>query len=156
MKNICSTFFECKVRYEKLMDDGLQRKTVEQYAVEALSWTEAEAKITEEMTSYVSGEFDVIDIKNAKYGEVFLSDNTNDDKFYKARVSFIVINEKTEKEKRTSNTYLVQASSIDKAKKVIDEAMGSTMCDYEVKKIAETKLLDVFIHKADEEKQDEI
>lgn len=149
-------FFECKVRYEKTMEDGIQRKTVEQYAVEALSWTEAEIRITEEMKSYVSGEFDVIDIKNAKYNEVFLSDNTDDDKFYKARVSFITINEKTDKEKRTSNTYLVQASSIDKAKKVIDEAMGSTMCDYEVKKIAETKLLDVFTYKSDEKKQYEI
>jgi len=156
MKSITGIFFECKVRYKKTFDDGMERKTIEQYAVEAQSWTEAEARITEEMSSLVSGELNVPDIKVARYDTVFLSDSANDNKFYKVRVSFTTIDEKTEKEKHTSDVYLMQSATIDGAKKAIDEALCGSMVDYAVKKIAETKLLDVFTYKSDENKKDEI
>lgn len=99
MRSRTSTWFECKIRYEKTMEDGSQKKVTEQYVVDALSFTEAEASIIEEMSSYISGEFEVKDIKKAAYGEIFFSDSPSADRWYKAKLQFITIDEKTEKEK---------------------------------------------------------
>lgn len=141
-------WFETKVRYEKMMEDGKQKRVTETYVVDALSFGEAEERITEEMSVYISGEFDVKAITPTSYGEIFFSENTNDDRWYKAKLSFITIDEKTEKEKRTSVYYLVQASSLNVAVKNIDEVMGGTMIDYVIAAINETAVLDVFEHKA--------
>jgi cell division protein FtsN len=129
------------------MEDGLQKKVTETYSVDALSFSEAEERITEEMSSYISGEFTVQDIKKAPYGEIFFSDSELADKWYKAKLQFITIDEKTEKEKRSSVSYLVQAGSFNGAVKNIDEVMGGTMIDYVIASVAETTLMDVFEYK---------
>ena len=151
MRSRTALWFECKVSYEKVMENGIQKKVTELYVVDALSYTEAEERIIEEMSSYISGEFDIADLKKAQYKEVFFSDGELDDKWYKARLAFISINEKTEKEKRSMASYLVQAHTLDGAVKNINEMMSSTMIDYEKSNIAETKVLDVFEYKAKEE-----
>jgi hypothetical protein len=129
------------------MEDGLQKKVTENYVVDALSFSEAEERITEEMSSYISGEFDVADIKKAAYGEIFFSDDEMADKWYKAKLQFITYDEKTDKEKRSSVTYLVHAGSFNGAVKNIDEAMGGTMIDYVISSVAETTLMDVYEYK---------
>ncbi|MBR5037805.1 MAG: DUF4494 domain-containing protein [Prevotella sp.] len=144
MRTRTTTWFETKIQYEKTMEDGLQKKVKEQYVVDALSFTEAEKRITEEMSSYISGTFDVADIKKASYKEIFFSDEGTADRWYKAKVQFITIDEKTEKEKRTNVYYLVQASTIHQAVKNIDEVMGSTMIDYAIAAVSETTIMDVF------------
>ena len=144
MRTRTTTWFETKIQYEKTMEDGLQKKVKEQYVVDALSFTEAEKRITEEMSSYISGTFDVADIKKASYKEIFFSDEGTSDRWYKAKVQFITIDEKTEKEKRTNVYYLVQASTIHNAVKNIDEVMGSTMIDYAIAAVSETTIMDVF------------
>ena len=111
MKSKTSDWFETKIRLDKTQEDGTQKKVTELYVVEALSFTEAEAKIIAEMKDYVSGEFDVKNITPTSYHEIFFSENSKDDKWYKAKLQFITIDEKTEKEKRTAVTYLCQASS---------------------------------------------
>ncbi len=126
------------------MEDGLQKKVTEQYVVDAISFTEAEARIIEEMSSYISGEFDVHEIDRAVFKEIFFSDEDMADKWYKAKVQFITIDEKTDKEKRTNVYYLVQGSSLENARKNIDEVMGGTMIDYSVASISETVIMDVF------------
>ncbi len=147
MRSRSANWFECKIRYEKVMEDGLQKKVTENYVVDALSFSEAEERITEEMSSYISGEFDVADIKKASYGEIFFSDDEMADKWYKAKLQFITYDEKTDKEKRSSVTYLVQAGSFNGAVKNIDEAMGGTMIDYVISSVAETTLMDVYEYK---------
>ena len=147
MRSRSANWFECKIRYEKVMEDGLQKKVTENYVVDALSFSEAEERITEEMSSYISGEFDVADIKKAAYGEIFFSDDEMADKLYKAKLQFITYDEKTDKEKRSSVTYLVQAGSFNGAVKNIDEAMGGTMIDYVISSVAETTLMDVYEYK---------
>ena len=128
------------------MEDGLQKKVNENYVVDALSFSEAEERIIEEMSSYISGEFDVADIKKAAYKEIFFSDDDMADTWYKAKLQFITIDEKTEKEKRSSVTYLVQAGTLNGAVKNIDEVMGGTMIDYVISNISETKFMDVYEH----------
>ena len=96
------------------------------------------------MSAYISGEFDIIDIKPAPYREVFFDDKEQSDRYFKAKLQFITIDEKTEKEKRSAVNYLVQAVSLDGAVENINAIMSGTMIDYEKSTIAETKIMDVF------------
>lgn len=144
MRSRTAKYFECFVRYDKTMEDGTQKKVTEQYTVDALSFGEAEEKITNEMGHYISGEFEVKNINPATYGEIFFSDKDTDDKWYKVKMAFITIDEKTEKEKKSKVTYLVQASSLEQARKNTEEVMNGTMTDYEFVSVTETKILDVF------------
>ena len=144
MRSRTANWFECKIRYEKVMEDGLQKKVTENYVVDALSFSEAEERIIEEMSSFISGAFDVVDIKKAAYGEIFFADSDVADKWYKAKLQFITIDEKTEKEKRSTVTYLVNAGSFNGAVKNIEEVMGGTMIDYVIAAVSETTLMDVY------------
>ena len=155
MRSRTSTWFECKIRFEKTMEDGLQKKVTEAYVVDALSFSEAEERIIEEMSSYISGEFNVTDIKKAPYGEIFFSDQELADRWYKAKPMFITIDEKTEKEKKSSVNYLIQAGSFNGAVKGIEEVMGGTMIDYTIASVTETQLMDVFEHVAKSAKADD-
>lgn len=146
MRSRTSDWFETKIRYEKTLEDGMQKPITEQYVVDALSFTEAENSIIDEMSAYITGEFKITGIKPAPFHEVFFSDNANDDKWYKTRLQFITIDEKSEKEKRSNINYLVQASSLPGAVKYIDEVMSGTMIDYVIASITETQIMDVFEH----------
>ena len=146
MRSRTAEWFICKIRYEKMMENGLQRRVTEQYVVDALSFTEAEARIIEEMSSYISGQFDVVEIDRCVFKEVFFSEEDMSDKWYKTKLQFITIDEKTDKEKRTNVYYLVQGSSLENARKNIDEVMGATMIDYVISSVSETKIMDVFEH----------
>ena len=150
MKSRTAQWFECKIRYEKTMEDGLQKKVSENYVIDALSFTEAEQRVMEEMSAYISGEFDIADIKKASYKEIFFSDDDLADRWYKAKLQFITIDEKTEKEKRNNVYYLLNAGTLNAAVKNIDEVMGGTMIDYAIASIAETTIMDVFEYKKKE------
>ncbi|MBQ8154812.1 MAG: DUF4494 domain-containing protein [Prevotella sp.] len=154
MRSRTANWFLCKIRYEKVMEDGLQKRVTELYVVDALSFTEAEARIMEEMASYISGEFEVWEIDRAVFKEIFFSDADMADKWYKAKLKFITIDEKTEKEKKTTVYYLVQAGSFDGANRNIDEVMGGTMIDYVIDTVSETAIMDVFEY-AKKEKEDD-
>lgn len=147
MRSKTGTFFECKVKYMKTLENGLEKKVTECYVVDAASWAEAEARITEEMSAYISGEFEITDIRMAAYKEVFISDNPNADVWYKAKVQFVTIDEKTEQEKKSVFYYLVNGTDIDDAKKGIDEIFSKTMIDYNVSNIGETVIIEYFEHK---------
>ena len=144
MRSRTANWFECKIRYEKTMEDGLQKKVIETYVVDALSFTEAEQRIMEEMSSYISGEFEVNDIKRAAFKEIFFSDEEMADRWYKTKLQFITIDEKTEKEKKTSVYYLVEGTSLESARRNIDEVMANSMFDYVIVGVNETPVIDVF------------
>ena len=148
MRSKTAQWFETKVQYEKVQVDGMQKKVTEQYVVDALSFTEAESSIIEEMKPYVSGDYKIKNITPANYHDVFFSDDTQDDKWYKVKLTFITIDEKTEKEKHSIVHYLVQARSTGTAQQAINDVMSKAMIDYETASISETKILDVFEHSA--------
>jgi len=110
--------------------------------VDALSFTEAEARIIEEMQPLITGDFVVVDIKRAKISELFF--NEAGDRFFKVKLNFITLDEKSGAEKKTAANMLVQATTLEEAKNVLVEGMKSTMCDYSIENIGETKLMDVF------------
>ena len=135
-------WFECKVRYDKMQDNGTIKKVNEPYLVDALTFTEAEARIIEEMKRFISGEFEVSAVKKERISELFI--DPEGDKWYRAKVMFITLDEKTAKEKRSSVNYLVNAGTLNGAVRNIDEVMGGTMIDYVIASVAETTLMDVF------------
>lgn len=144
MKSRTAQWFICKVRYEKMQEDGMQKKVTESYVIDAVSFTEAEERITEEMSAYISGEFEVKDISLAPFDEIFFDEKLSADRYYKAKLAFITIDEKSGNEKRQNVTYLVHAENFNQAVNNIDEVMGGTMIDYEIISIAETQIMDVF------------
>ena len=147
MRSKAASWKECFIVYEKMMENGLQKKVKEIYVVDGLSFGEAEGRITKEMSRYISGEFEVYNINPAVYKEVVFSDDDTADRWYKCRLQFITIDERTDKEKRTNVYYLVQAGTFEQARKSVDEFMGGTMIDYVIAKIEETKIMDVFEYK---------
>lgn len=150
------TWFECRIRYEKTMADGMNKKVTEPYLVDALSFTEAEARIIEEMAPYISGEFTVRDIKRASYSEIFYTDEVSADRWYKSRLGFVTIDEKKGKEKVSYTNVLVQACDLRDAVKKLDEGMKGSMADYVIKLIQETDIMDVYEYEREEDpNQDE-
>ena len=147
MRSRTATWFECKIRYEKIMEDGTPKKVNEVYVIDALSFSEAEERIMEEMSSYISGEIELVDVKIAPYKEIFFADNNLADRWFKAKVVYITIDERTQREKRMPVMVLVNAGNINSAIKNTDEVMGDTMIDYAITAIQETKIFDVFEYK---------
>lgn len=142
-----SEWFECKVRFDKTLETGLIKKTTETYMVDALSFTEAERRFIEEMTPYISGEFVVTDIKRARLSEVVEAADAAADRWFKAKVAYITLDEKSGAEKRTNNTILVQATDFRDALKNLDNAMQGTLGDWVIVSITETAVMDVFRYK---------
>lgn len=187
MRSRTANWFICKIRYEKVMEDGLQKKVTEQYVVDALSFTEAEARIIKEMESYISGEFDIVEIDRCVFKEIFFMDwamkvlendaeefekavrqqnkeavkkweeesleqkfEKSDSYWYKSKVQFITVDERTNKEKKSNVYYLVEGTSLANARSNIDQVFKGNMIDYKVASIIETKIMDVFEHTAKE------
>ncbi|WP_288736170.1 DUF4494 domain-containing protein [uncultured Parabacteroides sp.] len=144
------SWFECKVSFEKVLENGMQKKVTEPYLVDALSFTEAEARIIEEIRPFISGEFTVTDIKRARLSELFF--NENGDRFYKIKVYFITLDEKSGAEKKTAAQMLAQACTLKEAIAVLEEGMKGTMADYTIASVTETMLMDVFPFSVNDDK----
>ena len=135
-------WFECKVRYDRMTENGSVKKVNEPYLVDALTFTEAESRIIEKMTPFISGEFSISAVKKTKISEIFFDDRG--DRFYMTKVNFITPDEKTGMEKKTASFILVQAADFAGALSRFEEGMKGTMSDYEIASIVETPLMDVF------------
>ncbi len=135
-------WFECKVRYDKMQENGMVKKVNEPYLVDALTFTEAEARIMEEMKPFISGEYSISSEKKTKISEIFF--NEDGDRYYQVKVNFITLDEKTGIEKKTATLILVQASDFEDALKKFLEGMKGTMGDFEIASITETQLMDVY------------
>lgn len=135
-------WFECKVKYDKLQENGAVKKVNEPYLVDALTFTEAESRIIDEMSPCISGDFSISAVKKTKVAEIFF-DETGD-RFYMAKVNFISLDEKTGAEKKSVNFILVQASDFEDALKNFKKGMEGTMADFELVALSETLIMDVF------------
>lgn len=135
-------WFECRARYDKIQENGTVKKVNEPYLVDALSFSEAEARLVENLTPYMSGEFFVSAIKRTKIAEIFFDGAA--DKYWLVKVNFITIDEKTGVEKKVPTYILVQANDDASAKERFNEGMKGTMADFAIESISETKIMDVF------------
>ena len=139
-----NNWFECKVKTEKTLENGTQKKVTEPYIVDALNFTEAEARIIKEISPFCNGQLEVVDIKRVKYSELFTNDADSADKWYKVKVMFVTLDEKSQTEKKTASFILVQASDFKDALATFEEGMKGSIADYEINTIQETNILDVF------------
>ncbi len=146
-----SEWFECKVRYDKTLENGLIKKVTETYLVDALSFTEAEKRFIEEITPFMTGEFIVTDIKRARISELFDSEDLSDDRWFRARIAYITLDEKTGVEKRTAQNILIQANDFHKAINRLDEGMKGTLGEWVIVTVTETAIVDVFKFKVSDE-----
>ena len=140
------TWFETVVSYEKTAEEGRIVKSTEHYLVDALTHAEAENKIIEEMKPFISGEFQVSKVARKKIAEIFY--NENGDKWYRAKVNFITLDEEKGVEKRSGVTMLVQASDVKEAVEGIIEGMKGSMADHEIHTVAETPIMDIYKYEA--------
>ena len=145
MKSKVSKFYEVKIQYQKMLEDGKEKKVTEQYVVEAMSFTEAEIRIAEEMLPYTDGDLDVVSEKIAPYNEIFISDNSTDDKWFVSKVGFITLDEKTAKEKKQTFRYLVQAATSEHALDYTKTMLNQCLSDYSIDSVQDTPTLDVFL-----------
>ena len=134
----------CKIKYDKVSEEGLMKKESETYMVDALSFTEAEERFIAEMEPFMSGEFEVTDIKKTKVAELLESEDTQADKWYKANVALITLDEKTAKEKKQNCPMFVQATDFKDAMNRLYQFMASTLGDYTLTSLAETPIMDVY------------
>ena len=135
-------WFECTIKYEKQLEEGKIAKTTERYLVDALTFTEAEARIIKEMKPFISGEFEVANINPQKYSELFWNEKC--DKWFKTKVNFIVLDEEKGVEKKVANYMLVQANDLKEARELLVEGMKGSQADWEIASISETKILEVY------------
>lgn len=148
-----ASWFECKIRYDKAQENGAIKKVTEPYLVDALSFTEAEARIIEEQTPFISGEVNVTAVKRTKIAEIFWDDSA--DKWYLVKVAFITIDEKTAVEKKSTSLILVAASDFKGTYDNFMEGMKGTMADFEIVSITETPLMDVYKVKVKSENKEQ-
>ena len=143
MKQISGTWFECKVRYEQTQEDGLEKMVTETYVYKAADFGEAYDKATKDMSTSISGEFEITAMKIARYKEIITQDERTEERYYRVKVNLIILDEKTQKEKKIACYYLVNADSVEKARKYTDTALSDTIMDYVIEAVQEAKIIDV-------------
>lgn len=143
MRALTRNWYEAKVRYDKNTEDGKQKKVTELYYVEGMGISDAEEVVTENVAMLSCGEFEVISIAKSPIGEIYLTDREMDDKFYKFKLKFITIDEKTGNEKLTAKTYIMQGNNVPKVSEDIGEMMKGSASDYIIAGITDTRIMDV-------------
>lgn len=135
-------WFECKVKYRKTDDNGVQKIVTEPYLIDALSYTEAEARLTQEMSAYISEEFKISNIKMANYAEIHPFEKA--DRWFKSKVSLLAYDEESGKEKKSNMYLLIQANDVKEAFDNTVTVMNGTMGEYTIPMISESPIIDVF------------
>lgn len=146
-----NTWFECKVKYQKVMSDGKEKMVSEPYLIDAVSFTDAESRIHKELEPYISGEFFVTNIKIANFSE--LVPNENGDRWFKCKVAFISLDEEKGVERRSNTYMLVQANNVKEAYDTLEKALDDTISDFEIPAIQESPLMDVFTYFGDDKNE---
>ena len=148
-----ANWFEAKVKYMKVNEDGRVKKVNEAYLLDAMTYTEADSRIMHEMESVISGDYYISSLKKSNITELVPSEDENDDRWYKAKVNIIDADEVSGKEKSTGQYYLVAASNINKALENLEKSLASFVVPYEIASLTDTQFMDVFPYFSDEEEQ---
>jgi len=148
-KIMSATWYECKIKYRKMDESGVQKMTTEPYLVDAVSYTEAESRINEEMTAYISDEFKITNIKVANFAEIHPFENS--DRWFKSKVALIAYDEESGKERKSNMYLLVQANDVKEAFDNTNKMMHGTLGDYTIPTITESPIMDVFPYFSGEE-----
>lgn len=136
------TWFECKVKYVKVDDDGRERKVSENYLVDAVTFTDAETRIIQQLQTMVRGEFTVDNIKKSNIVEIF--PHEEGEWWYKAKIGIVTIDENAGKEKKINNYFLVAADDIKQALQRLEDGLSYILVPYQTTSLAVSTIVDVF------------
>ena len=136
------TWFECKVKYVKIDDDGRERKVSEVYLVDAVTFTDAETRIIQNLQTMVRGEFVVDNIKKSNIIEIF--PHEVGEWWYKAKIGIVTIDENAGKEKKINNYFLVAADDIKEALQRLEDGLSYILVPYQTTSLAISTIVDVF------------
>lgn len=148
------TWFEVKVKYVKLDQDGREKKVSESYLVDAVSFTDAEARTIQQMQQIIRGEFQIDNIKKSNVIEIFPAESG--EYWYKARIAIVTIDEKAGKEKKVNNYFLVAADDFKEAFQRLEEGLSYILVPYNTTSMALSPIVDVFPYFADEQQPQDV
>lgn len=137
-----NSWFTVKVRYTKQLENGCFKRVSEPYLVAAMTFTDAEARIFEELASSIRGEFSVINIARTDFHDIFQYEDS--DTWYKCKISFEGASEDSEKPKKVSQNFLIGASSVKEATERLTESLSTLMVDFNVTSVNVTGIVDIF------------
>lgn len=148
-----ANWFEAKVKYMKVNEDGREKKVTEAYLLDALSYTEAESRIMHEMEPVIKGDYYITGLKKSNITELVESQDGNDDRWYKAKIAIIDADEVSGKEKSNSQYYLVAAANINRALENLEKSLSTFVVPYEIQSITDTQFMDVFPYFSEEDQE---
>ncbi len=137
-----NNWFTVKVKYTKQMDNGALKRVSEPYLLAAMTFTDAEARIYEELGSVIRGEFNVVGISRTELNDIFAYDDA--DIWYKCRVRYENFDADSEKGKKVTQNFLVSANNVKEAYERIQESLKSLMVDFEIPSIVASPIVDIF------------
>ena len=149
MKN----YFLTKAKYQRVDEQGRDKKVTEHYLVDAVTFIEAETRINEELEPYITGDFAVTACKISNISEIIQNEEKDD--YYKCKISLITLDEEAGVEKRKNIYFLVQADNVKDAYDIIIETLGGTISDYEILGIDKSPILDIFNYSDEVKEEDE-
>lgn len=139
-----ANWFEVKVKYVKVGEDGKEKKVSELYLLDSMSFTEAEARIIEELKEMIQGDFCIEAIKKSNITELVESKDGNDDKWFKAKVAIIDADSISGREKRSNQYFLVAGSDVDKSLENLQKALSTYVVPFEIVQVGDSNIMDVF------------
>lgn len=138
-------WFITKVKYNKTNEEGLLKAVSEQYLVDAYTFTEAEARIYEQLENTIIGDFDVTDISKTNYTDVFFYNDSSI--WHKCKVQYHIADETSGKEKKVTQYMLIEANTVKEAYDRIYESLNNMLVTFTVPDVIETKIIEVYNYK---------
>jgi hypothetical protein len=142
------TWFLCKVKYAKENEEGLLKNISEQYLVDAVSFTEAEAILYDRLASQIRGDFQVTGISKSNIVDVFFYEDS--DIWYKCKISYLVADADSGKEKKVTQYMIVTAEDVKNAYDRIQESLSNMLVSFRIPDIVESAIVEVFPFEKDE------
>ena len=137
------------VKYGKELDTGKKKKVSEEYLVDAESFTETEKRANKAATDLIgTRDFDITAISREPITEILKDEEDEDNHWYKAVVALVTVDEETGTKKFSPQTMYVNSPDIKDAVQMLIDHMSDSSFDWEIKSIAETKVLGVLNYKA--------
>lgn len=136
------TWFECKVRLTKTDQNGKERTVTESYLLDAVTFTDAEARIILKMQQLTKGEFSVTDIRKSRISDVFTYDKG--EWWFRAAINLVSIDEEAGKEKKIKAFYLINADDLKEAVQRLDESLSFLVIPYFISSLSVSMIADIF------------
>jgi hypothetical protein len=137
-----NNWFTVKVKYTKQLDNGALKRVSEPYLLAAMTFTDAEARIYEELGQIIRGEFNVVGITRTEIHDIFAFDDV--DLWYKVKIKYESADADSEKAKKVTQNFLVSANSVKEAYERIKESLSTLLVDFEIPSIMVSPIVEIF------------